>query len=346
MDSDKDLSSEPKSRPLTDQGPAPGIRQRGVLCKQNCDRKTGFKTMTNETTTEAKETGKKKRAARRGLLRVLLFVLILALVIGAAVAFYGRYTQTHYRTSFYLEASEKVGSDIRIAVISDLHNREYGENNEVLISDLQALKPDLILFLGDMVIRDEDDYQPMLHLVSALTGIAPCYGVLGNHESERIYYGNDRALPKRFEEAGLKLLRNSREDVRIGEDTVQLIGVEGTAYGFEEYGGRDFMEKTEIDPSTYCILMTHIPILFDTQLSEYGFDLGIAGHVHGGIVKLPLLGGLYSDEEGYFPKFSAGKYILDKRQTLIISAGLGDSKLFPPRINNTPELVVIDISPC
>lgn len=300
--------------------------------------------MTNKATTEPKETGKKKHAIRRVLLRLLISLLVLAVILGTAVAFYGRYTQTHYRTSFYQETSEKVSSDIRIAVISDIHNREYGENNEVLISDLRALKPDLILFLGDVVTRDDDDYQPMLHLVSALTGIAPCYGVLGNHESERIYYGNDRALPKRFENAGLKLLRNSREDVRVGEDTVQLIGVEGTAYGFEEYGGREFMEKTEIDPSSYCILMTHIPILFETQLSGYGFDLGIAGHVHGGIVNLPLLGGLYSDEEGYFPKFSAGKYILDKQQTLIISAGLGDSKRFPPRINNMPELVVIDIS--
>ena len=214
------------------------------------------------------------------------------------------------------------------------------------ISDLQALKPDLILFLGDIVTRAEDNYQPMLHLVSALSGIAPCYGVLGNHESERIYYGGDKALPERFEAAGLNLLRNSREDIRIGEDTVQLIGVEGTSYGFEEYGGRKFMEKTEIDPSSYCILMAHIPILFEPQLSGYDFDLGLAGHVHGGHVKLPLLGGLYSDEEGFFPRFSAGKTVLSKQQTLIISAGLGDSKPFPPRINNMPELVVIDISPC
>ena len=302
-------------------------------------------TMTNKTTTEPKETGKKKHSIQRVLLRLLLILLVLAIIIGTSVAFYRRYTQTHYKISFYQETSEKVSSDIRIAVISDIHNREYGENNEVLISGLQALKPDLILFLGDVVTRDEDDYQPMLDLVSALTGVAPCYGVLGNHESERIYYGDDRALPKRFVSAGLRLLRNSREELRIGGDTVQLIGVEGTAYGFEEYGGREFMEKADIDPSSYCILMTHIPILFETQLSGYGFDLGLAGHVHGGIVKLPIVGGLYSDEEGFFPKFCAGKYVLDKQQTLIISAGLGDSKTFPPRINNMPELVVIDILP-
>ncbi|MBR0130679.1 MAG: hypothetical protein IJM08_05205 [Firmicutes bacterium] len=103
------------------------------------------------------------------------------------------------------------------------------------------------------------------------------------------------------------------------------------------------MDKTGIDPSAYSILMAHIPILFEPQLSGYSFDLGIAGHVHGGIVVLPFIGGLYTGEEGFFPKFTSGKYILDNQQSLIISAGLGDSKSFPPRINNMPELVVIDI---
>jgi predicted MPP superfamily phosphohydrolase len=300
--------------------------------------------MNSITSAELKETGKEKSRQRKKRFRILPALLVLILLIGASVFFYTSYTKTHYRISFYQETSQKVSDNIRIVVVSDIHNREYGENNETLISDIRDLKPDLILFPGDMVIRDEDDYQPMLDLVSALTGIAPCYGVLGNHESERIYYGDDRELPDKFKNAGLRLLRNAKEDIQIGRDTVQLIGVEGTPYGFEEYGGREFMEKTEIDPNEYCVVMTHIPILFEAQLSDYDFDLGIAGHVHGGIVNLPLLGGLYSDEEGFFPKFSKGKYILDKRQTLIISGGLGDSKIFPPRVNNPPELTVIDVN--
>lgn len=300
--------------------------------------------MKTEAAPVMKQTEKKKHGFLRILLRILIILLLLALIAGIAVFIYGQYTRTHYRISFYQETSRKVSGNIRIAVISDIHNREYGENNEALVSDLRALKPDLILLPGDMVIRENEDYQPMLDLVSELSGIAPCYGVLGNHESERIYYRDDRALPGKFENAGLKLLRNAMEEIRIGDNTVQLIGVEGTAYGFEEYGGREFMDKTDIDPSAYCILMAHVPVLFDTQLSVYGFDLGIAGHVHGGIVNLPFFGGLYSDEEGFFPHFTAGRYTLQNQQTLIISAGLGDSKAFPPRINNTPELVVIDIS--
>ena len=300
--------------------------------------------MNNKTSAELKETGKEKSRPQKKRFRILTVLLVLILLIGVSVSFYVSYTKTHYRISFYQETSQKVSDNIRIVVVSDIHNREYGENNETLISDIRGLEPDLILFPGDMVIRDVDDYQPMLDLVSALTGIAPCYGVMGNHENERIYYGDDRELPDKFKNAGLRVLRNAMEKIQIGGDTVQLIGVEGTPYGFEEYGGREFMDKTEIDPSVLCILMNHIPIIFDKQLSGYDFDLGIAGHVHGGIIVLPFIGGLYTEEEGFFPKYTAGKYVLDKQQTLIISGGLGDSKSFPPRINNMPELVVIDIN--
>ena len=300
--------------------------------------------MENKTQNEPIKSEKRKHGIKRVLLRILAFFFVLAIITGAAVALYTQYTKTHYHIRFYQETSKKVSGNIRIAVVSDIHNREYGEKNETLISDIRSLKPDLILFPGDMMILDQDDYQPALDLVSALTEVAPCYGVLGNHESERIYYRDDKGLPEAFENAGLKLLRNAKEEIRIGKDTIQLIGVEGTAYGFEEYGGREFMDKTDIDPSSFSILMTHIPILFDKQLSEYDFDLGIAGHTHGGIVVLPYIGGLITGEEGLFPRYTAGKYILDKQQTLIISAGLADSKPFPPRINNMPELVVIDIN--
>ena len=300
--------------------------------------------MNDKTSAKPKETGKEKSRLQKKSFRILSFLLVLILIIGVSVCFYVSYTKTHYRISFYQETSQKVSDNIRIVVVSDIHNREYGENNKTLISDIRGLEPDLILFPGDMVIRDVDDYQPMLDLVSALTEIAPCYGVLGNHENERIYYGGDNELPDKFKNAGLRLLRNAMEKIQIDGDTGQLIGVDGTSYGFEEYGGREFMDKTEIDPSALCILMNHIPILFDKQLSGYDFDLGIAGHVHGGIIVLPFIGGLYTEEEGFFPKFTAGKYVLDKQQTLIISGGLGDSKSLPPRINNMPELVVIDIN--
>ena len=297
--------------------------------------------MENKVAAEPKKTGKKKH---RVLFRVLTVLLVLAVIAGAFCLASALYSQTHYIIHFYQETSKKVSGNIRIAVISDIHNREYGEKNEKLLSDLRDLKPDLIFFIGDMIIKENNDYQAVLDLVSASSEIAPCYGVLGNHESYHMYYADDMGLPKAFDNAGLKLLRNAKDEIRIGKDTVQLIGVEGTSYGFEQYGGRAFMDKVEIDPSELCIVMCHIPIIFEPQLAGYDFDLGVAGHVHGGVVVLPFIGGLYTNEEGFFPKFTSGRYILSNQQTLIISGGLGDSKPFPQRINNTPELVVIDIN--
>ena len=286
---------------------------------------------------------KKKARPLKALARVLAVLLAAAAAAGAAVFAYAGYTKTHYAVTFYRETTGKLKGNVRLAVISDIHDREYGEGSSRLVSDIRGLAPDLILFLGDTVTRTNDSYEPMLGLVSALSKIAPCYGVLGNHESERIYYRGDRQLPERLEKAGLTLLRNAQATVAVGGDTVRLIGLEGTVYGFDEYGGRAFMDGVEFDPSVYCIVMNHVPILFEQKLSGYGFDLGIAGHVHGGIVEIPFVGGLYSEEEGWFPRYWAGEYALEGGKTLIVSRGMGDSRPVP-RINNMPELVVIDIA--
>jgi len=297
-----------------------------------------------ETMEETRPPVKKNRKLKTLLHICLAFVCVL-LVCSALIFVYDGYTKTHYEITFYQETSKKVSQNIRLVVIADIHNREYGKENETLIADVRALQPDLILFAGDMVIQTRDDYEASLHLVEALSGVAPCYGIMGNHENQRIYHSGDSQLPERFEQAGLKWLRNAGEKISIGMDTLQLIGVEGTSYGFEEYGGRKAMEEMDFDPKAYCIVMAHIPILFDSQLSDYDFDLGVAGHTHGGIVNIPYFGGLISDEEGLFPTYYAGRYTLKRQQTLLISRGLGDSRPIP-RVNNMPELMVIDINWC
>ena len=293
---------------------------------------------------ESKPQKQKKHKFLRCILYILVFLLVFALCAGGAVFLYSQYTKTHYEITFYQETSKKVSQNIRLIVIADIHNREYGENNEELISDIRSLNPDLILFAGDMVIKAEDDYQAMLNLVSNLTPIAPCYGVMGNHEDERIYLKNDKDLLRKFEEAGLNILRNAQKTIQIGPDKIQLLGISSTTrYGFEEYGAKKFMDTTPVDPSAYSIVIAHVPILFAEHISNYDFDLGIAGHVHGGIVNIPRFGGLYSEEEGFFPTYYGGRNILSNQKPLIISRGLGDSRPIP-RINNMPELVVIDVN--
>ncbi len=100
---------------------------------------------------------KDKRRFLKGLIVFFSILLIIALVCCSVSAVYALYCRTHYKISFYQETSRKVYSNIRIAVVSDIHSREYEARNEALLSDLRALKPDLILFPGDMVIREQDD---------------------------------------------------------------------------------------------------------------------------------------------------------------------------------------------
>ena len=297
-----------------------------------------------ENNNAASKTEKKKHPFLKSLLIILIIIIALTICTAGAVFVYWQYTKSHYEVTFYQETSKKVSQNIRLIVISDIHNREYGPDNEVLISDIRSLKPDLILFAGDMVIKKQDDYQSALNLVSNLTKIAPCYGVMGNHEDERIYNMNDTELVGKFEKAGLNILRNKQETIQIGQDRIQLMGISSTTtYGFETYGARKFMDDTPIDSSAYCIVMAHVPYLYDSQLSDYLFDLGIAGHTHGGLAILPHFGGIYVQEEGFFPKYDGGRIILSNGKPLIISRGLGDSRSIP-RVNNMPELVVIDIN--
>ena len=303
---------------------------------------------------EAEESlGKKpRRRIWRVFFGVICALLIVALLLGGCVGFYWFYSQSHFETSFYQETSDLVVENLRIVFLSDLHNREYGEGNSRLLEEIGNLAPDLILVGGDMISRDDEDDSPMLALFTKLSGIAPLYGVLGNHELERMYPSDpavekDELLAVRFQEAGLHLLRNDTVTLNIGQNTVQLVGIEGTEAGVDLYGAREKLNKMEFHKNAYCVMLTHIPILFREKLSMYPFELGLAGHTHGGLVRLPGVGGIYSAEEGFFPTYSGGSYALDNGAMLVISRGLGDSgSSRNPRVNNIPELVVIDVNWC
>lgn len=273
--------------------------------------------------------------------RVLAAAVCLCLLIIIPVAS-KIYTASHYVTTFYREESSLLQEDLRIVFIADTHGRVYGGGGTELTADISSLEPDLIILGGDMITRDDEDISPMLGLCSRLTQIAPVYGVLGNHESERIYHLGDSDLISMIDSTGVILLRNEDRLVSVGENTVRLVGVEGTEAGVDLYGARQRLDGMDFGDGVYTVMIAHIPALFREKLMPYDFDLGLAGHVHGGIVRLPFIGGLYSYEEGFFPRFSRGKYSLDNGADLIVSGGMGDSG-WMPRINNMPELVVIDI---
>ena len=270
-----------------------------------------------------------------------VFILLSVLLVVGLMVVYMVYTATHYTVEFYQIPNNPIKNNIRIIFISDLHNHEYGENNQDLIENIEMLKPDLILSGGDLVVESDSDYESALNLCRELSEIAPLYGIMGNHEDQRIYIRTDKELREKFEQAGLKLLANEMETVEINGSTIELVGISGGEQQFDKYGAREFMDSLPDKKADVRICICHVPITFATKLNEYSFDLGLSGHTHGGLIRLPKLGALYSSEEGLFPEYSGGLYELENAP-LIISRGLGDSSLVP-RINNPHELSVIDL---
>lgn len=277
---------------------------------------------------------------------LLDLLILLGLLAAAAFGLYTniQYNRTHYTAEFYQVHSRKLTESCRIVFLTDVHLREYGEDNCDLVQDIRSLKPDLILLGGDLVTYSAgSNYDNMLSLCRQLVGIAPVCGVLGNHESELFYLGEDWDLLPRFADTGVTILRNQEATYTIHGNVISILGVEGQPQDFGRYGAEQFMEEAELSTNyDFRICMTHFPTYFPGILDNYSFELGLAGHTHGGIVRLPKFGPLYSAEEGFFPTYAGGTYTLANGATLLVSRGLGDSS-WAPRINNVPELSVIDI---
>ena len=284
-----------------------------------------------------------KSRFKKGMQFLAKFLFLILLVAGGlAKNIYDN--RTNYTAEFYQVSSRKLTHSIRVVFLTDVHLREYGKDNGDLVEDIENLSPDLILLGGDLVNDTVDSYDNMISLCSQLTEIAPVCGVLGNHEDVKIYHQGDEELVKRFEDAGVKILRNEEASYCLYDNTVSVIGIEGKPEDFASYGAKECMEAQESENQyDLRICIAHVPTYFPEELENYSFDLGLAGHTHGGIVRLPKLGALYSAEEGLFPEYGGGVYTLDNKATLIVSRGLGDSGKWP-RINNVPELSVIDIN--
>ena len=287
-------------------------------------------------------------SARRSLWKRIL-VDLLAILCLLAVAAFGlysniQYNRTHYTAEFYQVHSRKLTESCRIVFLTDVHLREYGADNCDLVHDIRNLKPDLILLGGDLVTYGVSGYDSMLSLCRQLSEIAPVCGVLGNHEDELYFLDNDRELVQHFTDAGVTVLRNEEAVYTVRGNTISILGVEGKSEDFDKYGAREFMDSAEQETDyDFRICLTHIPTYFPDALENYSFELGLAGHTHGGIVRLPKIGPLYSAEEGFLPTYAGGTYTLNNGATLIVSRGLGDSSSNAPRINNVPELSVIDV---
>ncbi|SHJ22462.1 metallophosphoesterase [Hespellia stercorisuis] len=273
----------------------------------------------------------------------------LALLLGVeCIRELNMFRVTHYRIDS--PKLKTLGEEKKIVFLSDLHNKVYGNNNEELIRTIAAQQPDLILIAGDMLIGKEGaDIDPAVDFVKRLPRICPVYYGNGNHEQrmkeQPEKYGD---VYERFRgklvDAGVKFLEN---------ETVSLdwIGVEAVVSG-AEYSMRYFekfkryeMPVEEIesrigkaDPHKYQILIAHNPVYFQTY-KRWGADLVVSGHLHGGIVRIPGIGGVITPQAWLFPRYS-GELTVDGDSSLVVSKGLGTHTV-NMRLFNKAEVIVL-----
>lgn len=242
--------------------------------------------------------------------------------------------------------NEKIPADFsgfRIAQISDLHNAEFGKDNDELISMLEECEPDIILITGDLVDSRRTDIEIAISFSEKAAAIAETYYVTGNHEARIDEYED---LIAGLENAGIQVLKNESVLLERSGATICIAGMEDPSFvtdylfGDSETVTKDVLSELISDEDIFTILLSHRPELFDAYV-EYKADLVFSGHAHGGQFRLPFIGGIVAPNQGLFPKYDAGVYTEDSTD-MIVSRGIGNS-ILPFRINNRPEIVLVEL---
>ena len=230
----------------------------------------------------------------------------------------------------------------RIVHLSDLHGHEYGEGSGELLTLVRAQGPDLIVVTGDL-IDQESQLQMVPALAKGLAAIAPCYYVTGNHEWA-VGTGTVKELKGLLAQCGVTPLSNEYEILERGGARIVLAGVDDPNGYADQTTPEELRARIGREaPGLFTLLLAHRNDHFG-QYAAAGYDFVMSGHGHGGIVRLPFVGGLVGTNRRFFPDWTSGIYTLGD-STLFVSRGLGNNtvpfKGF--RIFNRPELAVVTL---
>lgn len=249
----------------------------------------------------------------------------------------------------YTIHSDKISRDCTFAVLADLHNKKYGPNNEKLARQIEALAPDGIVIAGDMVTSAvNSDRSATETLLERLAKQFPVYYANGNHEyklKNKDRFGTAyEQYREKLAEYGIELLVNAH--VVLPQYHIDICGLELEHRFFKRFGKEEMSDTWmrehvgKANKDNFQILIAHNPEYFP-EYAEWGADLVLSGHVHGGMARLPILGGVISPAFRLFPKYDGGLFT-EKTSKMILSRGLGMHTI-PIRFCNPGELVVVHL---
>ena len=218
--------------------------------------------------------------------------------------------------------------DLRITLLTDIHGKAFGKDSEKLIAAVAQAQPDLIAISGDIV----DRYSTTDNLRSLLTGLvklAPVFYVTGNHEWDR---DDTEQVLKIIRDCGVSVLRNEFVTMKQDGQTMVIAGAEDPNGYADQMTPEELVEDVRGELGDPYILMLYHRNDSLELWSQLGVDLVLAGHGHGGVIRLPVVGGLLGVDRKLFPKDCEGLY-QNGRTTLAVSCGLAGVRLW-----NRPHL--------
>ena len=286
---------------------------------------------------------RRNRPGRRRRRLLIWLVLLPVLAVGGVFWFrwqcWGLQT-TH--TEGLLSGLPPGFDGYKIVQLSDLHGHEYGEGSAELLAMVAREKPDLIVITGDLIDR-ESQLQMVPALAKGLAAIAPAYYVTGNHEWS-LGTAKVRELKNLLAQCGVTALSNQYEILERDGARLALAGVDDpNGYADQATPEELYAQIRDEAPGLFTVLLAHRNDRF-RQYAAAGYDFVLSGHGHGGIVRLPFVGGLMGTDRQWFPKWTSGLYTVGD-STLFVSRGLGNNTV--PfrgfRLFNRPELAVITL---
>lgn len=266
------------------------------------------------------------------------------LLLLASAAFSAKALDNRLEVTFSEIKSNRLPTEFdnfKIAHISDLHNGSV----KGLVSTIKAHAPDIIAFTGDMTSdKRNTSFLPALNLIKELTSVAPCFLVSGNHDTWRNDYNEFVFACKN---AGAYFLQNETQKIHKNGKHILISGMEDvfTKVRSKQKTAENLKYFSVSDE--YRILLFHRANALDV-VKDFGFDLILSGHLHGGQIRIPFVGGMFpplsgltESEKILFPEYTSGVYRSGKT-TMIVNRGLGNPIIIP-RIFNRPELGIITL---
>lgn len=245
----------------------------------------------------------------------------------------------------------RIRKSCKAVVLADLHNKKYGKNNELLVEAIRKIQPDFILIAGDLLTaKPGAKLEIALNLLEELHEQFPIYYGMGNHEHRlqlypEVYGDMGRCYEEALTKLGIQQLDNQK--ILLEEYGICVYGSKIDRAYYKRFQKNTMDESYlkqilgEVDSQWFSILLAHNPVYFE-QYVKWGAPLVLAGHLHGGMVRIPFWGkGVVSPSIRLLPRYDGGLFFKEET-SMVVSRGLGMHTI-PIRLFNPGELVVLDL---